>query len=140
MDYWESIVQEVLHKTEQDYTFKFTDLGRAIFSDRSRRVRYEPETKTQVSLPTYLLGDDYKDTYFTKRETETLYYLLQGRTIPETARILRLSSRTIEFYVKNMKLKIGAKTKQELVDKVRLTKLMDHFKDDYDFDEFGYEG
>ena len=39
-----------------------------------------------------------------------------------------------------MKLKIGAKTKQELVDKVRLTKLMDHFKDDYDFDEFGYEG
>ena len=65
MDYWESIVQEVLHKTEQDYTFKFTDLGRAIFRDRSRRVRYDPETKTQVSLPTYLLGDDYKDTYFT---------------------------------------------------------------------------
>lgn len=132
MDYWESILQEVLHKSEKDYTFKFTDIGRSIFRDRSRKQRYYQEAKSRQTLPMYFLGDDYEGIYFTKREAETLFYLLQGKTIPETARALNLSARTIEFYVKNMKLKVGAKSKVELIEKVKSTKVMDHFKNDHE--------
>ena len=127
MDYWESIVQEVLHKGERDYRFKFTDIGRAIFRDRSRKPRHH-ESDVHKAVPMYFLGDSYEGVYFTKRETETLSYLLQGKTIPETGKMLRLSARTIEFYVKNMKLKTGAKSKVELLEKVRATKIMDYVK------------
>lgn len=135
MDYWESIVQEVLHKGEKDYTFKFTDIGRSIFCDRSRQKRYQNDSTTQRTLPMYFLGETYEGIYFTKREIETLSYLLQGKTIPETGKMLRLSARTIEFYVKNMKLKIGAKSKNDLLDRVRTTKVMDYFNNGYDLIE-----
>lgn len=137
MDYWESIVQEVLHKGDRDYKFKFTDIGRAICRDRSRKPRYQREVSNHKKLPMYFLGDSYDGVYFTKRETETLSFLLQGKTIPETGRMLKLSARTIEFYVKNMKLKVGAKTKVELLEKVRTTEIMDYVRPGYDlnFDE-----
>lgn len=137
MDYWESIVQEVLHKGDRNYKFKFTDIGRAICRDRGRKLRYQREGGSRKTLPMYFLGDHYEGVYFTKRETETLSYLLQGKTIPETGKMLKLSARTIEFYVKNMKLKIGAKSKVELLEKVRTTKIMDYVQPDYDLE--GYE-
>ena len=132
MDYWESIVQEVLHKSDRDYRFKFTDIGQAIWRDRGRKPRYHCDAKAAKAVPMYFLGDRYEGVYFTKRETETLSYLLQGKTIPETGKMLNLSARTIEFYVKNMKLKTGAKSKVELLEKVRTTKIMEYVQPDYD--------
>jgi len=125
MDYWESILQEVLHKGDDAFQFKYTDLGRSILRDRTRRQRqYMPARKKSVATPMYFLGDKFKGVYFTKREAETLFYLLQGKTIPEVGKCLTLSARTIEFYVKNMKLKVGVNTKVALLDKIRDTDII----------------
>jgi DNA-binding CsgD family transcriptional regulator len=127
MDYWESILQEVQHKGDDAFQFKYTDLGRSILRDRTRKRRqhHGSTRESTVASPMYFLGDLFKGVYFTKREAETLFYLLQGKTIPQVGKCLNLSARTIEFYVKNMKLKIGVNTKIELLDKIRKTDIIE---------------
>lgn len=66
----------------------------------------------------YSLGERYRNIYFTKREAECMLILIKGKTIAKTAETLNLSPRTIEFYIKNMKSKIGCRTKFELIELV----------------------
>jgi DNA-binding CsgD family transcriptional regulator len=56
--------------------------------------------------------------YFTRREAECIVHLLDGKTVAETAGELELSRRTVEYYVNNMKLKLGCHSKQELLRKI----------------------
>lgn len=56
--------------------------------------------------------------YFTRREVECIVHLLDGKTVAETAEQLDLSRRTVEYYVNNMKLKLGCHSKQELLRKI----------------------
>ena len=70
------------------------------------------------SLVAYSLGNKHGNAYFTKREAECMVLLLKGKTINSVANILNLSPRTVEYYLKNMKSKLGCRTKFELVDLV----------------------
>ncbi len=45
----------------------------------------------------------------TRREIETIYWLIRGKTVPEIAILLQLSKRTVETYVTNIKLKLACK-------------------------------
>ncbi|OGT48473.1 MAG: hypothetical protein A3E82_03875 [Gammaproteobacteria bacterium RIFCSPHIGHO2_12_FULL_38_11] len=72
----------------------------------------------------YYLGKKYPNVYITKREAESLFWIVQGLTIPQTAHKLALSSRTVEFYVKNLKLKLGCVNKKELIEKIMQTNLL----------------
>lgn len=76
------------------------------------------------SLVAYGLGSKYGSAYFTKREAECMVLLLKGKTINSVANILKLSPRTVEYYVKNMKSKLGCRTKFELVDLVYASEFM----------------
>lgn len=67
----------------------------------------------------YYLGGDYPGIYFTQREVDCLMQLLTGHTIVSAAAVLELSPRTVEFYVKNMRMKVGVQTKVELLQVVR---------------------
>jgi DNA-binding CsgD family transcriptional regulator len=53
-----------------------------------------------------------------KRQRQCLYYLVRGKTAGETAEILGLSTRTVEFYLQNIKNKMNADSKSELIEKV----------------------
>jgi DNA-binding CsgD family transcriptional regulator len=55
----------------------------------------------------------------TTRENECLYYLLAGKSAKQTAAILNISQRTVEFHLDNIKLKAGCRTKIELAGKVK---------------------
>lgn len=57
-----------------------------------------------------------------KREAECLYFLLRGNTAKNIANILRLSPRTVEHYLENVKMKFNVRTKTELIEKT-----IDHF-------------
>jgi DNA-binding CsgD family transcriptional regulator len=48
------------------------------------------------------------------REKQCIKLLLAGKTAKETAAILKLSHRTIEFYFENIKNKLSCSTKQEI--------------------------
>jgi len=52
---------------------------------------------------------------FTNRERSCLTQLLKGNTSKQIAASLKLSTRTIEFYINNIKNKLGCQTKSELV-------------------------
>jgi DNA-binding CsgD family transcriptional regulator len=65
-------------------------------------------------------------TYFTKREAECMVLLLRGKTINSVANILKLSPRTVEYYIKNMKSKLGCRTKFELIDLVYASEFMNN--------------
>lgn len=61
------------------------------------------------------LGSEYPKMYFTPREIDCAKELLTGKTIKEIGHTLGLSPRSIEYYIKNMRYKLSAHSKRELV-------------------------
>lgn len=53
--------------------------------------------------------------YLTTREAEASRLLAQGRTIREAAQKMELSPRTVEFYLSNVRHKLGVQNKNELL-------------------------
>lgn len=53
----------------------------------------------------------------TERQSECLFYLLRGFTVPMIAERLAVSKRTVESHIENIKLKAGCFTKQGLLEK-----------------------
>jgi len=82
----------------------------------------------EKNIKNYYLGEDYPGIYFTRREVDCLMCLLDSHTIVSAATILELSPRTVEFYVKNMRMKIGVKTKSDLLKKIRKMGFMNRRK------------
>jgi DNA-binding CsgD family transcriptional regulator len=63
-------------------------------------------------VKTYKLYNKLK--LLTNRERQCIEYLLIGKTAKETAKILNLSHRTIEYYFENIKNKLGGCQKRDL--------------------------
>ena len=63
----------------------------------------------------YYLSQSNDELYFTQREAQCMYYILHGCTIVQVGERLNLSHRTVEFYVKNMKMKLNVHSKSELI-------------------------
>lgn len=55
---------------------------------------------------------------FTRREKECIQYLLYGMTAKEIAKELKLSPRTVETYLENIKTKIDCFSKTQLIQKI----------------------
>lgn len=110
---------------------KINGEGVKLLSNKEPVVNYKDRKRKKkvidiASLAIYGLGGKYKGVYFTRREAECMVWLLKGKTIGSVADKLRLSSRTIEYYIKNMKSKLGCRTKFELVELVYLSDFMQH--------------
>lgn len=65
------------------------------------------------------LGSKYNNRYFTRRETECMICLIEGKTFKVIASALKISIRTVEYYIKNMKKKVNCRTRYELIDLIR---------------------
>lgn len=74
----------------------------------------------------FLPGSKINNVYLSRRETQCLQLYIKGKTAKEVARILRLSYRTVENYIRNIKIKMGVTKKSELI-----IKMMDHYNRDY---------
>lgn len=59
--------------------------------------------------------------YLTPREAQCMALMLQGATNVEVARKLGLSSRTVEFYIKNMRERLDCYSKAHLIRRIRKT-------------------
>ncbi len=64
------------------------------------------------------LGKPYQNIYLTPQEFDTVAALIHGQTYKEAAKILQLSSRTVESYTKNIMHKLNCKSKNELIRKI----------------------
>jgi len=63
---------------------------------------------TQLTIPSEALSS---------RELDCMRYIVNGKSARETAEILGLSKRTVEFYLANIKAKLQVTSKSKLVDK-----------------------
>lgn len=64
----------------------------------------------------YYLGEgDFDNVYLTVREIEVFKRLLLGCSAREIGEILKISAKTAEAYIENIKLKLQAKTKGEVI-------------------------
>lgn len=54
----------------------------------------------------------------TPREIQCVGYLVRGKSAREISKLLGLSKRTVEFYLANIKSKLGVSTKSELIEKM----------------------
>jgi DNA-binding CsgD family transcriptional regulator len=54
--------------------------------------------------------------YFSVREAQCANHFKDKRTIEEIAKLLNISSKTVEYYLDNMKTKLGCYDKQELIE------------------------
>jgi DNA-binding CsgD family transcriptional regulator len=71
-------------------------------------------SRKQVS---YVLGDSYSKIPLSKRQSECMFFMLRGKTAKDIAKILRLSPRTVEEYIEQIKFKLKCTTKSDLIEK-----------------------
>jgi DNA-binding CsgD family transcriptional regulator len=67
----------------------------------------------------YYLGGGYPNVYLIPQEAKCLFYCLQKFTSKKTAEIMKLSFRTVEYYRDNIRCKVGAFSKRELISKIK---------------------
>lgn len=116
--YWDKILKEVMDKKNAATKFRFTNLESAMANNTQVACQEVAHPSRIANRRSYNLGAKYEGIYFTQREAECMLLLLNGKTISKTADTLCLSPRTIEFYLKNMKTKLGCRTKFELIELV----------------------
>ena len=112
--YWKAVLDEVLNKRRiRRFTFTTTIKPKI----PNNRTKSKPNNSKKLKI--YSLGKQHQNIHFSQREAECMALLLTGKRIRTIANMLNLSTRTIEFYLKNMKKKLNCRTKFELIDLVR---------------------
>lgn len=120
--YWEQVLKEVLNKDAPNQTFLFTNLAECKCQKNKKNLlnAYLPETIKKIRiLKTYPLGDKFRDIHLSQREAECMALILKGKTLSTVAEELKLSIRTVEFYLKNMKTKLNCKSKFALIEQIQ---------------------
>lgn len=75
----------------------------------------EPQIKFQQKG--FIVNKDLLKFNLTQRQSETLFFLLRGKSAKEISKILQLSPRTIEMYFEQLKFIFHCQSKSELIDK-----------------------
>ena len=63
------------------------------------------------------IGLEIDSVYLSKREMECLELTVKGKTSKQIAQLLKISPRTVEEYLANVKSKMGVRSKSELIEK-----------------------
>jgi len=130
MSYWNKILTEVLNKHDPLQPTMLTNVREYLKLQELESSKVEKTTKslrgpkqltakkrTQVTgrIKKYQLGEKFLDIYFTKREAQVAFYFIRGKSTIQTAKLLNLSRRTVEFYINNMKVKLNCRFKSDLI-------------------------
>lgn len=91
--------------------------GRDFYKDQPVIPSLDSERRLSFCKDLGLIGNAEK---LSSREKECLKWHVKGKTAKETAQMLKLSSRTVEFYFENIKDKLGCFSKHELLKTARL--------------------
>lgn len=116
---WNDVVREVMRRKVSGKTSGLLSDDEKIITNKTKNNVIENR-----ALAVYGLGGKYGDLYFTRREAECMLWLLRGKTINGVAVVLKLSPRTVEYYIKNMKNKLGCRTKFELIELIYASEFM----------------
>jgi DNA-binding CsgD family transcriptional regulator len=113
------VINEVLNR-QCSRNFAFTNF------------RQEHHQKTDNNKPVnkakkYALGPKFAGIHFSQREADCVLQMLRGKSIEGIAKHTNLSPRTVEYYIKNVKRKVGCRTKFELIELVIDSDFLNNF-------------
>lgn len=57
------------------------------------------------------------DLALSKRQRQCLYHILRGKSVVKTAKMLGLSPKTVESYIKTIKMKMQCHNKAQLIER-----------------------
>lgn len=77
--------------------------------------------KWSVKMKYYYLGKSYPEVYFTYQEARCVLYFLKGFTHKKIGEVTHLSQRTVDFYVRNIYVKMLCSNIEELLEKIAET-------------------
>jgi len=84
----------------------------SLTAQKDKKSFHSPQTGNRI----YLLNESINNNYnFTSREMECLFFLIRGKTSKEIAKILKISPRTVETYLENIKLKMKCSNKLQVI-------------------------
>lgn len=110
MNYWNTLLSSPLNQ--------LTFSQNASSADDASESRTPSSSLKRRVIKVYYIDQDDKTLYLTQREAECVIRLVKGLTIKDTGKSLKLSARTIEFYLKNVKKKLNVKTKSQLIQRI----------------------
>lgn len=82
-------------------------------------------TSPKIRIP---LSGQFCGQYLTFRESQCVYFAMQKLTIKETASQMGLSPRTIEFYLKRIRIKLNCPRKKDLIVKLEKVNFKERYK------------
>jgi DNA-binding CsgD family transcriptional regulator/PAS domain-containing protein len=100
---------------------KLIDISRFLLQEQKH---YIGKIKQQ-SFTYYITQQDIKH-QLSKKELETLFYFLRGKSAQDIALILHRSKRTIEMHLMSIKQKFNVSNKSELIEKAIFEGFMNH--------------
>ena len=125
VSYWDALVNEVACQSDAQDGVVFSPLSvkkEARAASSHAAPRRDPWAASRGPQPRFYLFEGRVDSvYLTRREAQCIALLLRGCTMVRAAGYLQLSSRTVEFYVKNVRIKTCMETTAQLLDFVRQT-------------------
>ncbi|MCK4608603.1 MAG: helix-turn-helix transcriptional regulator [Gammaproteobacteria bacterium] len=111
---WHELLIEIIDRDDMEESFAENEPQRILNKRRKQKM--------------YFLGNNFKGIYLTQREAECMMQLLLEKSFSGAAEKLKLSPRTVEFYVKNMRKKLNCNTKFELIALVRDSDFLKNYK------------
>ena len=102
--YWNRLVDDIINQNVDNYPLRYLPIDESIVEETVRNKR---PTHQRIEL-----SDGH---YLTQREAECMMLLLQGLTMKRIGEQLDLSPRTVEYYLKRIKVRTGCRTKKDLI-------------------------
>jgi len=118
--YWKTVLNEVLNR-QRNHNFVFTNFRKE--HNLKNKIPKLPKAKAKK----YSLGDKFPELYLSQREAECMLQMLRGKSMEGIAKYIKLSPRTVEYYIKNIKKKLGCRTKFELIELVIDSDFLNNF-------------
>jgi len=119
--YWDQVIREVENKHSAKFAFTFTNLAEIRARKLARKRCHRKQVIKKTKMRSSLLGKKHPKVHLTPREAECMELILCGKTNGQVGKALKLSPRTVEYYVGNLKHKLNCRSKSELIGKVRDT-------------------
>ena len=118
--FWENVRKAIQNKETYPQQFSRYFIGSIVEKLETTKDR-RAHRRTKNAKRFYYLGDHFANCYLTAREADCMALMLKDCTNAEVAQQLQLSVRTVEFYIKNMRQKLGCHSKANLIETIRQT-------------------
>jgi DNA-binding CsgD family transcriptional regulator len=118
--YWDDVLEEVMREgvnVMQTTVSKLCQVAPVAkgSNDYGRRYYSGEKALRGPRAQAVYLGCHYPGIYLTPREAHTALLLLKGYTMRSTAMALGLSARTVEYYLDNIKAKLGVRRRADVI-------------------------